>query len=347
MELTRLTVLVLWWPPAPLRQFSLSFRRCPSPSKSCQLGKCSGGPSKAWTCVLSFQVLNILSSDSYSLFEAALFCPLPATIPILMAVCAVYAFFILGPTALIGISVYLLFIPIQVIASLCSCISCTLSLKWVKGFASRAWPWNLSPYFGLMDSIVFKELEFKELEFECPGEGVMLLQFVKVPSASLVSWWFLHLYHLARLRLCPQRTLTTTQWKDSAENLSLRTFPGTYTPIPGFLGQQQLNNSLWTLPWFQMFLAKLNSAFRRSAISVTDERVQTMNEFLTCIKLIKMYAWEKSFTNTIRGRMSNCWKNRLTRRVCFSNGFLRFWVWEFWKWTEGTSKLVCRLFKRV
>ncbi|XP_069406442.1 ATP-binding cassette sub-family C member 12 isoform X4 [Ovis canadensis] len=108
-------------------------------------------------------VLNILSSDSYSLFEAALFCPLPATIPILMAVCAVYAFFILGPTAFIGISVYMLFIPIQ------------------------------------------------------------------------------------------------------------------------------------------MFLAKLNSAFRQSAISVTDKRVQTMNEFLTCIKLIKMYAWEKSFTNTIRG----------------------------------------------
>ncbi|XP_070119013.1 ATP-binding cassette sub-family C member 12 isoform X5 [Equus caballus] len=50
----------------------------------------------------------------------------------------------------------------------------------------------------------------------------------------------------------------------------------------------------------EMFLAKLNSAFRRSAISVTDKRVQTMNEFLTCIKLIKMYAWEKSFTNTIR-----------------------------------------------
>ncbi|OWK15922.1 hypothetical protein Celaphus_00004092 [Cervus elaphus hippelaphus] len=118
-------------------------------------------------CILSFlnmhEVLNILSSDSYSLFEAALFCPLPATIPILMAVCAVYSFFVLGPTALIGISVYMLFIPIQ------------------------------------------------------------------------------------------------------------------------------------------MFLAKLNSAFRRSAISVTDKRVQTMNEFLTCIKLIKMYAWEKSFTNTIQG----------------------------------------------
>ncbi|XP_066204606.1 ATP-binding cassette sub-family C member 12 [Saccopteryx leptura] len=117
---------------------------------------------KTLTHISVGEVLNILSSDSYSLFEAALFCPLPATIPVLMAVCAVYAFFILGPTALIGISVYVIFIPIQV------------------------------------------------------------------------------------------------------------------------------------------FMAKLNSAFRRSAVSVTDKRVQTMNEFVTCIKLIKMYAWEKSFTKTIR-----------------------------------------------
>nr|XP_012805668.2 ATP-binding cassette sub-family C member 12 isoform X1 [Jaculus jaculus] len=114
------------------------------------------------THISAGEVLNILSSDSYSLFEAALFCPLPATIPILMIVCAVYAFFILGYTALIGISIYIIFIPIQV------------------------------------------------------------------------------------------------------------------------------------------FMAKLNSAFRRSAISVTDKRVQTMNEFLTCIKLIKMYAWEKSFINAIQ-----------------------------------------------
>ncbi|XP_036044189.1 multidrug resistance-associated protein 9 isoform X1 [Onychomys torridus] len=116
---------------------------------------------KTLTHISAGEVLNILSSDSYSLFEAALFCPLPATIPILMVVCAVYAFFILGSTALVGICVYIIFIPIQ------------------------------------------------------------------------------------------------------------------------------------------MFMAKLNSAFRRSAISVTDKRVQTMNEFLTCIKLIKMYAWEKSFMNTI------------------------------------------------
>ncbi|XP_033616484.1 multidrug resistance-associated protein 9-like isoform X2 [Fukomys damarensis] len=117
---------------------------------------------KTLTHISVGEVLNILSSDSYSLFEAALFCPLQATVPILMVVCAVYAFFILGSTALIGISVYVIFIPIQ------------------------------------------------------------------------------------------------------------------------------------------MFMAKRSSAFRRSAISVTDKRVQTMNEFLTCVKLIKMYAWEKSFTSTIQ-----------------------------------------------
>ncbi|KAM9607134.1 LOW QUALITY PROTEIN: ATP-binding cassette sub-family C member 12-like [Trichechus inunguis] len=117
---------------------------------------------KTLTRISVGEVLNILSSDSYSLFEAALFCPLPATIPILMAVCAVYAFFILGPTALIGISVYVIFIPVQ------------------------------------------------------------------------------------------------------------------------------------------MFMAKLDSTFRRSAISVTDKRVQTVNDFLTYVKLIKMYVLEKSFTKTIR-----------------------------------------------
>ncbi|XP_074067508.1 ATP-binding cassette sub-family C member 12 isoform X3 [Macrotis lagotis] len=117
---------------------------------------------KTLTHISVGEVINILSSDGHSLFEAALFCPLPATIPVLMAVCSVYAYFILGPTALIGTSVFVLFIPIQ------------------------------------------------------------------------------------------------------------------------------------------MFMAKLNSAFRRSAISMTDNRVQIMNEFLTCIKLIKMYAWEKSFTTNIR-----------------------------------------------
>lgn len=119
MRATKFIMFVPWQYPSLLKQFLLSF--------SSHLRRCLGDASKAWFHVLSFQVLNILSNDSYSLFEAALFCPLPATIPILMAVCAVYAFFILGPTALIGISVYIVFIPIQVMADLCNCNLCMLA----------------------------------------------------------------------------------------------------------------------------------------------------------------------------------------------------------------------------
>lgn len=36
-----------------------------------------------------------------------------------------------------------------------------------------------------------------------------------------------------------------------------------------------------------------------------------MNEFLTCIKLIKMYAWEKSFINTIHGKTGSCFAKHL------------------------------------
>ena len=124
--------------------------------------------------MLSFQVLNILSSDSYSLFEAALFCPLPATIPILMVVCAVYSFFILGPTALIGISVYVTFIPIQVLAGLCSgcCLmlaSHARSLDWRAGSVSGA----QAPAGGLTEVLPFLGTVtlLKKLEFESPREG--------------------------------------------------------------------------------------------------------------------------------------------------------------------------------
>ena len=30
---------------------------------------------------------------------------------------------------------------------------------------------------------------------------------------------------------------------------------------------------------------------------------RTMNELLTCIKLVKMYAWEKSFAKAIAGKL--------------------------------------------
>ncbi|GCB81826.1 hypothetical protein scyTo_0021469, partial [Scyliorhinus torazame] len=49
----------------------------------------------------------------------------------------------------------------------------------------------------------------------------------------------------------------------------------------------------------QMLMAQLTTAFRRKAIGQTDTRVRLMSEVLTHIKLIKMYAWEKSFARSI------------------------------------------------
>eukprot|EP00055_Hartaetosiga_balthica_P015506 m.91950 g.91950 ORF g.91950 m.91950 type:complete len:1384 (+) comp8883_c0_seq3:26-4177(+) len=51
----------------------------------------------------------------------------------------------------------------------------------------------------------------------------------------------------------------------------------------------------------QIIFSKKSGALRRVAIHETDRRVRMMNELLTCIKLIKMYAWEKAFANKIGG----------------------------------------------
>uniref|UniRef100_A0A8K9UV60 ATP-binding cassette, sub-family C (CFTR/MRP), member 12 n=1 Tax=Oncorhynchus mykiss TaxID=8022 RepID=A0A8K9UV60_ONCMY len=107
------------------------------------------------------EMINVLTSDGYRMFEAVLFGTFLLCIPVLLTACMIYACYTLGYTALIGVSVYLVFIPIQ----------------------------------------------------------------------------------------------------------------------------------------FSM--ARLIQVFRRKAVSVTDTRVRTMNEVLTCIKLIKMYAWETSFEKKI------------------------------------------------
>uniref|UniRef100_A0A7N5ZUU6 ATP-binding cassette, sub-family C (CFTR/MRP), member 12 n=1 Tax=Anabas testudineus TaxID=64144 RepID=A0A7N5ZUU6_ANATE len=51
----------------------------------------------------------------------------------------------------------------------------------------------------------------------------------------------------------------------------------------------------------QLFMAKLINKFRWKAMLMTDSRVRTMNEILSSIKLIKMYAWEDSFEKKIAG----------------------------------------------
>ncbi|XP_062901713.1 multidrug resistance-associated protein 5 isoform X3 [Mobula hypostoma] len=48
-----------------------------------------------------------------------------------------------------------------------------------------------------------------------------------------------------------------------------------------------------------MFVSRLTVYFRRKCISVTDERVQRMNEVISYIKFIKMYAWVKAFSQSI------------------------------------------------
>ncbi|EDQ86995.1 uncharacterized protein MONBRDRAFT_10377, partial [Monosiga brevicollis MX1] len=49
----------------------------------------------------------------------------------------------------------------------------------------------------------------------------------------------------------------------------------------------------------QVVFAKQTGQLRRKAMTFTDARVALMNEILSCIKLIKMYAWEGSFSHKV------------------------------------------------
>ena len=62
----------------------------------------------------------------------------------------------------------------------------------------------------------------------------------------------------------------------------------------------------------QAVIGKITGKLRGKAVSKTDHRVKLMNEVLSCIKLIKMYAWEKSFAKII-GEIREKEKNILGR----------------------------------
>ncbi|XP_042371661.1 ATP-binding cassette sub-family C member 12-like, partial [Plectropomus leopardus] len=49
----------------------------------------------------------------------------------------------------------------------------------------------------------------------------------------------------------------------------------------------------------QLVSARLINHFQKKAVEITDSRVRIINEILTCIKLIKMYVWEKSFYDKV------------------------------------------------
>ncbi|PIK35517.1 putative multidrug resistance-associated protein 5, partial [Apostichopus japonicus] len=59
-----------------------------------------------------------------------------------------------------------------------------------------------------------------------------------------------------------------------------------------------LSTFLVLLP-MQMVIGKATSVLRQKSIKKFDERVQKMNEILTFIKFIKVYAWEKPFSKKI------------------------------------------------
>ena len=53
-----------------------------------------------------------------------------------------------------------------------------------------------------------------------------------------------------------------------------------------------------------MFSSRLTAFFRRRGVAITDRRVQKMNEILTYIKFVKMYAWVKAFAQDIHSTYS-------------------------------------------
>ncbi|XP_052058941.1 ATP-binding cassette sub-family C member 5-like [Mytilus californianus] len=67
------------------------------------------------------------------------------------------------------------------------------------------------------------------------------------------------------------------------------------------IGPWALVGSATFLAFFQFMglISRITTRLRRKCIAITDKRVQQMTELLNCIKLIKMYAWEKPFAKKI------------------------------------------------
>lgn len=70
-------------------------------------------------------------------------------------------------------------------------------------------------------------------------------------------------------------------------------------------------------------MEKNSGYFRRRTIIITDQRVTLMKELLTCVKLIKMYAWEKPFSKTISGIWIERQHNKNFNRI-----FKNYFVWR-------------------
>ncbi|XP_023809459.1 multidrug resistance-associated protein 9 isoform X1 [Oryzias latipes] len=59
------------------------------------------------------EMINVLTNDGHRLFEAVLFGSFTLSSPVLFVACIIYACYILGFTALTGVCIYLIFVPVQ------------------------------------------------------------------------------------------------------------------------------------------------------------------------------------------------------------------------------------------
>ncbi|XP_044141081.1 multidrug resistance-associated protein 5-like isoform X1 [Bufo gargarizans] len=69
-----------------------------------------------------------------------------------------------------------------------------------------------------------------------------------------------------------------------------------------FLGPTALIGSAAFIFFYPLMMvaSKLTAYFRKKCIGITDQRIRVMNEILTSIRFIKMYAWEKTFMCSIQ-----------------------------------------------
>ncbi|XP_051918403.1 ATP-binding cassette sub-family C member 12 isoform X2 [Hippocampus zosterae] len=61
------------------------------------------------------EIINVLTTEGQKLFESAVLGSYALVSPVLLCLCIIYACFILGFTALIGVGTYLVFVPVQIL----------------------------------------------------------------------------------------------------------------------------------------------------------------------------------------------------------------------------------------